>query len=74
MEIGIKTSSRTVFLGLSLLKISPVNFWFNSILNLCKTTYGNINLRPSSIYRGIMVSNAEHILRSVLVPFQQKPD
>ena len=65
MEIGIKTSARTVFLGLSLLKISPVNFWFNSIPNLCKTTYGNINLRSSSIYRSIMVSNAEHLLRSV---------
>ena len=53
MEIGMKTSARTVFLGLSLLKISPVNFWFNSIPNLCKTTYGNINLRSSSIYRSL---------------------
>ena len=42
MEIGIKTSAMTLFLGLSLLKISPVNFWFSSIPNLCKTTYGNI--------------------------------
>jgi hypothetical protein len=49
----------------SLLRISPVNFWFNSIPNLCKTTYGNISLRSSSIYRSIMVSNAEHLLRSV---------
>ena len=56
MEIGIKTSARTVFLGLSLLKISPVNFWFNSIPNLCKTTYGRINLRLSTIYRSIMVN------------------
>ena len=56
MEIGIKTSARTLFLGLSLLKISPVNFWFNSISNLCKTTYGRINLRLSTIYRSIMVN------------------
>ena len=56
MEIGIKTSARTLFLGLSLLKISPVNFWFNSIPNLCKTTYGRINLRLSTIYRSIMVN------------------
>lgn len=56
MEIGIKTSARTLFLGLSLLKISPVNFWFNSIPNLCKTTYGRINLRSSTIYRSIMVN------------------
>ena len=56
MEIGIKTSARTLFLGLSLLKISPVSFWFNSIPNLCKTTYGRINLRSSTIYRSIMVN------------------
>ena len=65
MEIGIKTSARTLFLGLSLLKTSPENSWLNSIPKLCKTTYGKINLRSSSIYRSIMVSNDEHLLRTV---------
>ena len=55
MEIGIKTSARTLFLGLSLLKTSPVNFWFNSVPNLCKTTYGNINLSLSSICQNVKV-------------------
>jgi hypothetical protein len=42
-----------VFLCLSLLKTSPVNFCFDSSPNLCKTTYGNIDLRSSSIYKNI---------------------
>ena len=33
-----------VFLDLSLFKTSPVNFLFNSIPNLCETTYGIIIL------------------------------
>ena len=44
-----KTSARTLFLCLSMLKTSPVNSWLNSIPKLCKTTYGNINLRLFSI-------------------------
>ena len=70
MEIGIKTSARTVFLVLSLLKISPVNFWFNSIPNLCKTTYGNINLRLSSIYKNISVCLPFTEIFQVVFPFQ----
>ena len=33
-----------VFLVLSLMRTSPVSFWFNSTPNLCKTTYINIKL------------------------------
>jgi hypothetical protein len=40
-----------------MLKTSPVNSWLNSIPNLCKTTYGNINLRSSSIYLWDLAEN-----------------
>jgi hypothetical protein len=48
-----------VFLDLSVLKTSPVNFWFHSCPNLCKTTYESIiiaiYIRSSSIFQNIEV-------------------
>ena len=45
-EQGIRRIYVSIYMHLFYL-----NSWFNSIPNLCKTTYGNINLRSSSIYK-----------------------
>ena len=59
-----------VFLGLSVLKTSPVNFWLNSSPNLCKTTLGNINLRSSSIYQNSSGCLPFTEIFEVVFPFQ----
>jgi hypothetical protein len=61
-----------VFLGLSLLRTSPVNFWFNSTPNLCKTTYGHIILARLSKGAFGVKNNYSCLLKGIYISQSNK--